>query len=123
MLFSFSFLCLFCNFGYRNFGFLLQGIWLSTVLIINLYHFLLVPFVLITFKNFFKNKKIFIGMPGWLSWLSVWLLVSAQVMISQFVSLSPTLGSTLIMQSLLGVLSLSLSLSLPPLALSLSLSK
>ena len=35
------------------------------------------------------------GVPGWLSCLSVCLLISAQVTISQFVRLSPTLGSTL----------------------------
>ena len=31
--------------------------------------------------------------PGWHSWLNIRFLISAQVMISQFVSLSPTLGS------------------------------
>ena len=50
------------------------------------------------------------GSPGWLCWLSVWLLVLAQDMISQFVSLSPESGSVLTVQSLLGILSLSLSL-------------
>ena len=35
-----------------------------------------------------KNK--FSGAPGCLSWLSIRLLISAQVMISQFMSSSPT---------------------------------
>ena len=39
----------------------------------------------------------------WLSWLSLQLLILVQVMILQFVELSPT------MQSLLGILSLPLS--------------
>ena len=60
-------------------------------------------------------------MPGWLSWLSVRLLILAQVMISRFVSLSPRLGSALTVWNLLGILSLSLSLSLPlPCSLMLS---
>ena len=67
------------------------------------------------------------GTPGWLSQLSIGLLVSAQVMISQFMSSSPTSGSTLIVQSLLGILTLSFSLCPSPalvvLSLSLSLSK
>ena len=61
----------------------------------------------------------------WFSWLSVQLLVSAQIMISWFTCWSLTLGSVLIVQSLLGVL-LSLSLCPSPahvLSLSLSLSK
>ena len=45
----------------------------------------------------------------------------AQGLISQFVSSSPAWGSTLSVQSLLGILSLSLSLSLLFLSLSLSL--
>ena len=49
------------------------------------------------------------GAPEWLSWLSIWLLVAAQVMVSQFVGLSPTLGSVLAVWSLLGILSPSLS--------------
>ena len=60
------------------------------------------------------------GTPGWLSRLSGRLLVSAQVMISRFLSLSPTSGSALTMWSLLGILSLPLSAPLP-LALSVSL--
>ena len=59
-------------------------------------------------------KKKTVGTPGWLSRLSVRLLVFAQVMASQFVSLSPALGSILTAQSLLGILSLSLSLCTPP---------
>ena len=38
------------------------------------------------------------GAPGWLSWLSVLLLVSAQVTISWFVGSSPALGSALSME-------------------------
>ena len=53
-------------------------------------------------------------------WLSIWLLVSAQIMISWFINLSPTSGSVLTAQSLLGILSLPLSLPLPC-SLSLSL--
>ena len=51
-----------------------------------------------------------LGVPGWFSQLSLWLLVSAQVMISQFVSSSPASGPVMSPQSLLGILSLSLSL-------------
>ena len=64
------------------------------------------------------------GAPGWLSGLSVQLLVSAQVMISRFMASSPASGSVLTAQSLLGILSLSSSPCAPPLlTLSLSLSK
>ena len=66
--------------------------------------------------------------PGWLSQLGIELLISAQVMISRFVGLSPVSGSLLMVQSLLGTLSLPLSFSLslslplpPPLLHSLSL--
>ena len=63
------------------------------------------------------------GAPGWLSWLSIQLLVLAQVMISQFMGLSPASGSVLTYRASLEF-SLSLSLSAPPpLALSLSPSK
>ena len=56
--------------------------------------------------------------------VNIRFLVSAQVMISLFVSLSPMFGSVLTEQSLLGILSLFLSLCpSPALALSLSLSK
>ena len=41
------------------------------------------------------------------------LLISARVMISQFVRVSPVSGSALRMRSLLGILSLPLSLPLP----------
>ena len=71
------------------------------------------------------------GAPGWLSQLGVWLLILAQVMISWFVGLSPTLGSQLQLHAGSGEptwdsLSLFLSLSLPHschLSLSLSLSQ
>ena len=43
--------------------------------------------------------------PGWPSWVSIQLLISAQIMISQFVSSSPTLGSVLTVPNLLGILS------------------
>ena len=52
------------------------------------------------------------GAPGWLSQLSVWLLVLTQNMISHFVSSSPTLGPRL--SAWILSLSLSLSLSVPP---------
>ena len=57
-----------------------------------------------------------LGVPKWFSWLSVPLLISAQVMISRFVDSSPVSGSALTAWSLLGILSppLSLSLSAPP---------
>ena len=53
------------------------------------------------------------GVPGWLSWWSVWLLISAQVMIAGFVSSSPTLGSTLTSRSLRFSIFLPLSAPLP----------
>ena len=46
-----------------------------------------------------------LGAPGWLSRLSIQLLVSAQVLISLFVGLSPVLSPALTAQSLLGILS------------------
>ena len=49
------------------------------------------------------------GAPAWLSWSSIWLLISAQVMIWWFVRSSPTSGSVLTVQSLLGILPLPLS--------------
>ena len=64
------------------------------------------------------RNRFYGGAPGWLNWLSVHLLISAQVMISKFVSSSPASGSVLAVWSLLKSLSLSLSLSF-----SLSLSK
>ena len=54
------------------------------------------------------------GAPGWFSLLTVRALVSAQVMISQFVRSSPVLGSALTMQSLLRIVSPSLSLCPSP---------
>ena len=67
--------------------------------------------------NSFVSLKHIFGVPGWFSWLSIRLLVLAQVMISRFVGSNPTSGSVLIMRSLLGIFSLLL-----PRALSLSLS-
>ena len=61
--------------------------------------------------SFYKKKEA--GVPGWLSQLSILLLISAQVMISRFVSSSPESGSVLTVWSLLGI-SLSLPLSAPP---------
>ena len=55
------------------------------------------------------RNEIWSGVPGWLSQLSIWLLISAQFMISWFVGLSPTSGFTLTERSLLGILSPSLS--------------
>ena len=68
--------------------------------------------------NFLKSQPP--GARGWLSRLSVRLLVSAQVMTSWFLSSSPTLGSTPTVRSLLGILSLCPS---PTQAHALSLSK
>ena len=51
-----------------------------------------------------SDLKIGLGSPGWLSWLSVQLLVLAQVKISQFVGSSLASGSVLASQSLLGIL-------------------
>ena len=53
--------------------------------------------------------KIVFRVPGWLSRLGVQLLVLVQVMISRFVSSSPTPGTVLTARSLLGILSLLLS--------------
>ena len=50
---------------------------------------------------------------AWVAQLGVKLLVSARVMISQFVDLSPASGSVLTAQSLLGILPLPLSLPFP----------
>ena len=71
----------------------------------------------------FLCKRQMLGASGWLSRLSIRLLMSAQVMISWFVGSSPAWGTALTAWSLLGILSLPLSLSLsaPPL-LKLSLS-
>ena len=60
------------------------------------------------------------GALGWLSQLSLHLLISAQVMISWFMGWSSMSGSALTVWSLLRILSLPLPLPLP---FSLSLSK
>ena len=64
-------------------------------------------------KDFCSEKysvgKMDLGAPQ----VSVGLLISAQVMISRFVRLSPESGSLLTVQSLLGILFLPLSLPLP----------
>ena len=57
--------------------------------------------------------------PGWLSWLSILLLISAQVMISWFMRSSPALAFALNMKPAWDYLSPSLS---PPPSLMLSLS-
>ena len=67
-----------------------------------------------------KTIKMHARVPGCLSRLSVRLFISAQVMISWFVSSSPAPGSVLTVQSLLGILSLFLCLS-PACCLSLFL--
>ena len=59
---------------------------------------------------YLKSKR---GAPRCLSWLSVHLLISAQVMIPLFVTSSPSWGSALRAWSLLGILSS--SFSAPPL--------
>ena len=70
-----------------------------------------------------KTVKIFPCRGAWVA-QSVKHQALSQVMISQFVGLSPTSSSALTVQNLLGILSLSPSLSVPPqLVLSLSLSK
>ena len=69
----------------------------------------------------FKKKIILdTGAPGWLSQLSIRLLITDQVMISWFMSLSSMSGSELAVQSLLGILSLPLFL---PLSYSVSQNK
>ena len=50
-------------------------------------------------------EKTHLGVPGWLSRVRVQLLISAQVMISSFVSLSPASGSVLTARNLLDILS------------------
>ena len=52
--------------------------------------------------------------PGRLNWLSIWLLVSAQVMVSQVTRSNPASGSVLTVQTLLGLPSLAFSLYLSP---------
>ena len=65
-----------------------------------------------------------LGAPGWLSHLTVQLLILAKVMISRFGRSSPASGSALMAWSLLGILSVSLSLCPSPASfLSLSQTK
>ena len=75
--------------------------------------------------GFCNNEDIIAGAPGWLSWFKH--LTSTQVMISRFVSSSPTSGSVLTVQTLEPASdSVSPSLSAPPLlmlCLCLSLKK
>ena len=72
-------------------------------------------------STFFYLQSKASWVPGWLSLLSVWLLISAQVMISWFVGSSPVLGSVLTAQ-ILSLLSLCPSCCSCMLSLSLSLS-
>ena len=70
------------------------------------------------------RSKLQWGTPGWLNQLSVWLLISAQVMISCLWDLVlSTLGSVLAGWSLLGTLSLYFSFCLSPCLHSFCLSK
>ena len=68
------------------------------------------------------SRTVLIKVPGWLSWLSVWLLVSPQVMILRFPKFKPCIwqGST---EPAWDPCSLPLSLPLSPLALFLPFSK
>ena len=59
------------------------------------------------------KKKTFSGVPGWLSPLNVQLLISTQVMISQFEELSPKWGSALTAWSLVRIFSLLLACPSP----------
>ena len=68
--------------------------------------------LLIVQEDVLLTNYTYLGAPQWLSWLSVQLLISTQVVISQFLSLSSTSGSALTAWSLLGILPL-LSLPLP----------
>ena len=75
---------------------------------------IVVKLLKITYLKNKKTKNKTLEVPGWLSWLSVQLLISAQVAVSHFMSLSPASDSGLTVQSLLGIfLSPSLSLPLP----------
>ena len=66
------------------------------------------------------RNPLILGVPGWIRWLSIQLLISAQVVISWFMGLSPTLGSVLTVQSLVEIFPLSVS---PLLTVSLLFSK
>ena len=72
------------------------------------------------FFNYSDKKYLVVRGPGWLSHLSVQLLILAQVMLSPFMRSSPTSGSVLTAWSCLGF---SLPLSAPPLLIPRSLSK
>ena len=71
--------------------------------------------VSVSLSQKYINKKENMGRLGWLSWISVWLLVWAQVMFSWFVGLSAASGSMQSVWSLPWILYLSPSLSGPPL--------
>ena len=66
------------------------------------------------YPPFSPHFKHFSRAPGWLSWLSVQILIFAQVMISWFMRWNLESGSVQTAQSLLGILSLPLSLTAPP---------
>ena len=67
-------------------------------------------------------QKSFGGRSGWLSWLSVWLLISAHAKILRFVRSSPASGSADSAELAWDSLPLFLSLLPPPLVLSLCVS-
>ena len=64
-------------------------------------------------KEEFLLRVCFLGAPGWLSRLSIRLLILAQVLISWLAGSSNMSGPGLTARSLLGILSLPLSLPLP----------
>ena len=51
------------------------------------------------------SKFLALGVPWWLSWLSIWLLISSQVTISWFGLWGSVSGSALTVWGLLGILS------------------
>ena len=63
----------------------------------------------IVFCEVFLLGDFWPGAPGWLSWLSVRLVILVLVMLPQFLRSSPTSGFVLTVWSLLGILSPSLS--------------
>ena len=77
-------------------------------------------FSCISITLFLFSKKLGDGVPGWLSWLSLRLLISAQFMFTWFVGSSLESGSALTAWSPVGILSLPLSAP-PPLMLSVPL--